>query len=758
MERLGLKILKKGRSFYYLLFSFMAVLFLCCLVIGGQFILSSYKNFSNTESMYEELAQQAMNSISSLVSDVDTYEDTLRIYTQDSLSELSLLSKEEFRASDLADFHHLYQISYNLTNQIPGNAAYLYFKNSDYLMGNTTVEDIRETGEFDMLGISFDDWQQLINASKTPVTFIQKTDQMNFSRLFIAREIEPDVIFILAFPEGQLSAQMERHYLPEDSHVLMITENDQFVMSGNAEDPEKFSSLSWETLEKDTDGCISFHNESYYLYTQKITDASIKLAVLIPDILRAQLMHSLKVTFPVLFLIWLICGGCISWFFAVRLYRPVIFLLRNLPFQDYSDTQKNDLTRIHDLVNSLLQKNRSYEEKLNTQRELLADSLFVRLLNHSLEWNEDVKNALAEGGFPIHADKYLVFVISALPADDCEGNDDPLSVLESLSFRSTLKNTWAAQGYSSYISLSGGYFVGFVHSDKSLKVLDLKKIPLLLPLDSAITLCVAVSAPHSSMSELPLAYSEALQAADHMMLETSLQPVCFYSDLKRPEPEKQNQFLASVQLLSNYIQSANFDAAQKELKNICLLLGTSSTSSQTFQRSISYLIQTVNIAADSIRPIDTQKFADLQKQFPMSDRSSVSKLYQQIEQFLSYLPSCLLSDNNEEELLNQITSYIKENYADPSLSAGAVAERFHVSISWLSIHFKSRTGIGFLDYLHGYRLAKAKELLYSTNINIKEIALMTGYTNSATFSRAFSRYEGVTPSWYRSSRQKSEQF
>ena len=255
------------------------------------------------------------------------------------------------------------------------------------------------------------------------------------------------------------------------------------------------------------------------------------------------------------------------------------------------------------------------------------------------------------------------------------------------------------------------------------------------------------------MNELPLAYSEALQAADHLFLVSSGQTVCFYSDLNYSVSEGQNQFLASIQLLSNYIQSGNFDAAVKETDNILLLSGKFSADRQILHRNLNYLAETVIIAAGSINSIDTQKFSLIQKQFPLDTHTSVSRLCEQIQLFLSHLPDCMLADDSEEETLNQIIQYVRENYTDSSLSASAVSDRFHVSISWLSVHFKSKAGIGFLDYVHGCRLAKAKDLLYSTNISIKEIALMTGYTNSATFSRAFSRYEGITPSWYRSSRQ-----
>ena len=751
MKKLHLRFVKRGRSFYYLLLSFMAVLFLCYLIMSAQFIHSTFENFDNTKNIYDKLAQKTMNSVSVLVSDIDIYEEHLKNYGGESLNQLASLNKEKFFSSDLSEFYRAYLITYNLSNQVPGNAVYLYFKNSDYIMGTTSIKDVRDTGEFELLGISEQDWQTLTDVSDTPVTFIQKTDQMDFSRLFISKEIESDVILILALPEEQLSLQMERHYLPENSHVLLITQNDQFVMSGT-EDSEHIS-LTWEDLKESAEDTVSFDSTSYYLYTQKIAGNDIKLAVLIPDILKSQTMRSLLITLPVFFLIWLIFGGAVSWFFAVRLYRPVLFLLRNLPFRDYSEDKKSDLARIQDLVDSLQNKAKSYEEKLDKQQELLANSLFARLLNHSLDWNETIAEVLREADFPTDADQYMIFLVSTAPVADSHGNDEPLSVLEPLAFQNNIRQLLATDGYPGYVILSGGYFIGIISLRSETELPDFEKFQNLIPQEFAVTFSAAVSGIHKTMNELPLAYSEALQAADHLFLVSSGQTVCFYSDLNYSVSEGQNQFLASIQLLSNYIQSGNFDAAVKETDNILLLSGKFSADRQILHRNLNYLAETVIIAAGSINSIDTQKFSLIQKQFPLDTHTSVSRLCEQIQLFLSHLPDCMLADDSEEETLNQIIQYVRENYTDSSLSASAVSDRFHVSISWLSVHFKSKAGIGFLDYVHGCRLAKAKDLLYSTNISIKEIALMTGYTNSATFSRAFSRYEGITPSWYRSSRQ-----
>lgn len=134
MKKLHLRFVKRGRSFYYLLLSFMAVLFLCYLIMSAQFIHSTFKNFDNTKNIYDKLAQKTMNSVSILVSDIDAYEEQLIIYGGESLKQLASLNKADFLASDLSELYRSYLITYTLSNQIPGNAVYLYFKNSDYIM------------------------------------------------------------------------------------------------------------------------------------------------------------------------------------------------------------------------------------------------------------------------------------------------------------------------------------------------------------------------------------------------------------------------------------------------------------------------------------------------------------------------------------------------------------------------------------------------------------------------------------------------
>ena len=57
-------------------------------------------------------------------------------------------------------------------------------------------------------------------------------------------------------------------------------------------------------------------------------------------------------------------------------------------------------------------------------------------------------------------------------------------------------------------------------------------------------------------------------------------------------------------------------------------------------------------------------------------------------------------------------------------------------------------GCGVLEYIHRVRLKHAKEQLKEGN-SVKQVASAVGYTDTQALTRAFKRYEGVTPSQYR---------
>ena len=103
----------------------------------------------------------------------------------------------------------------------------------------------------------------------------------------------------------------------------------------------------------------------------------------------------------------------------------------------------------------------------------------------------------------------------------------------------------------------------------------------------------------------------------------------------------------------------------------------------------------------------------------------------------------------KEDKTQQLLQYIDENYMDPDLNLTILSERFEMNPSYVARIFKERTGQSVLTYLQQKRLTSAKELLETTNLNLTDIALRTGYGSGWTLTRAFKRSEGITPGAYR---------
>ncbi|MPQ43631.1 helix-turn-helix domain-containing protein, partial [Clostridium tarantellae] len=73
----------------------------------------------------------------------------------------------------------------------------------------------------------------------------------------------------------------------------------------------------------------------------------------------------------------------------------------------------------------------------------------------------------------------------------------------------------------------------------------------------------------------------------------------------------------------------------------------------------------------------------------------------------------------------------------------------HINSQYLSRLFKKEIGISYSDYLNTLRVNNACSLLVNTSYTNYRIAIDSGFTDSAYFSKVFTKHIKVTPSKYR---------
>lgn len=91
-------------------------------------------------------------------------------------------------------------------------------------------------------------------------------------------------------------------------------------------------------------------------------------------------------------------------------------------------------------------------------------------------------------------------------------------------------------------------------------------------------------------------------------------------------------------------------------------------------------------------------------------------------------------------------------YLEASLDLRGLAEKISVSGHHLSQVLNEHIGRGFADFVNGYRIEEAKNLLLdpkASHQTILSVALDSGFNNKAPFNTAFKKHTGLTPSEFR---------
>jgi len=107
-------------------------------------------------------------------------------------------------------------------------------------------------------------------------------------------------------------------------------------------------------------------------------------------------------------------------------------------------------------------------------------------------------------------------------------------------------------------------------------------------------------------------------------------------------------------------------------------------------------------------------------------------------------------DAERVQLVNKVRLRIRESL-ESSLTIQQIATELGISYSNLRKLFKEYTGIAPAMYQQDLRLQRAKELLATTNISIKEIAYKLNFDSPDYFSSKFKIKTGVKPSDFRKS-------
>ena len=131
-------------------------------------------------------------------------------------------------------------------------------------------------------------------------------------------------------------------------------------------------------------------------------------------------------------------------------------------------------------------------------------------------------------------------------------------------------------------------------------------------------------------------------------------------------------------------------------------------------------------------------------------RASVQNVDLASESILLYTFSRIFGDFTERNsIVNKIVEISEENFTDPDLSITSIAETLAYSSKYLSHIFKEKTGTTYSEYLRSLRIKFAVSLFDHGIDSVKNVAILSGFSDPMYFSAVFKKNIGVSPKDYK---------
>ncbi len=145
--------------------------------------------------------------------------------------------------------------------------------------------------------------------------------------------------------------------------------------------------------------------------------------------------------------------------------------------------------------------------------------------------------------------------------------------------------------------------------------------------------------------------------------------------------------------------------------------------------------------------------------FSKASKSWIKKETGFYEECFSYLYRTILQIKRESaqyfpeqktvELLTPALQYINENYMSEAISVAKLAGLCHISEVYLRRMFQRAFSVTPTVYIRNKRIHYAKDLLQMEEYSVTDVAMLSGFNDTAYFTREFKNVVGITPSAYR---------
>lgn len=135
----------------------------------------------------------------------------------------------------------------------------------------------------------------------------------------------------------------------------------------------------------------------------------------------------------------------------------------------------------------------------------------------------------------------------------------------------------------------------------------------------------------------------------------------------------------------------------------------------------------------------------------LAQRKRLQDIFGSIEEneFKEFNPKPHLISDHDEEIMLKVIQTIEENIDNNDFSVEDLGSFVGLNRTTFYYKIKSLTGYSPVEFIRDIRIKRAAQLIATSQLLIKEIAYMTGFSDIKYFNKSFKKKYGVTPMEYR---------
>lgn len=561
--------------------------------------------------------------------------------------------------------------------------------------------------------------------------------------------------------------------LTTDCNVMILGNKNHFLSSTN--ESLKVADLDLSKLEYNS---LIVNQENFINHTQFTAtyvaseEAEWLYVFLSPRNLYSKQMLAALVVILIYILLCGVIGALLIPRVINRHYSPLKRLVNTLATHDtriksnvtHANLVKDEYSVIEDSLDHILSKMLSSEKKLSTHTTLLTNKALNQIISGRIKHSDDIDLILENNQLNFIHPKYSVIVFSiddfgnlgTKTDEQINSSQDASTSLDFVNFvLISAINEIIQEAFPCYTIEMDEFVVSLLNIPDSLINQDLENMALNVTRSVHqkfdVSMTASIGRITQSCSKIHSSYLDAIQAIHfNQTMGTSEHVTAYESESNlRAIGDNWTTFSDHELQLMNLIQVENYRGAKDLILRIVHQdIGCGDKNAKNVKIKMAALINVITMSLNRIAVNPDQIFNENDNPMPfLLNADSVPKLKESVitlfDSLIDYVERQKSMKPNRQ---GEIISYVKQNFKDQNLTVSSIADHFGISIGYISRMFKSLTGLGLLDYVHLMRIESAKALLRDSNYSVKQIAERVGYSNTLTMTRAFRRFEGITPS------------